>query len=47
LPGDKEFTGEAIGIDSSGRLIVTRDEDSEAEKVVAVAAGDVIHLRHN
>jgi BirA family transcriptional regulator, biotin operon repressor / biotin---[acetyl-CoA-carboxylase] ligase len=46
LPGDKEFIGEATGIDSSGRLIVNRAESSD-EKVVAVAAGDIIHLRHN
>lgn len=46
LPGDKEFIGEATGIDSSGRLIVSRAESPD-EKVVAVAAGDIIHLRHN
>jgi BirA family biotin operon repressor/biotin-[acetyl-CoA-carboxylase] ligase len=47
LPGDKEFVGAATGIDSSGRLIVRPDNNSSAEKVVAVAAGDIIHLRHN
>lgn len=48
LPGDKEFVGLAKGIDSTGKLIVKRDEaDSVGDKVFAVAAGDVIHLRHN
>lgn len=46
LPGDQEFIAEATGIDSSGRLIVSRAESTD-EKVVAVATGDIIHLRHN
>jgi BirA family biotin operon repressor/biotin-[acetyl-CoA-carboxylase] ligase len=47
LPGDKEFIGIANGIDSSGRLLVSPEGDFAEEKIIAVAAGDIIHLRHN
>ncbi|OXE35228.1 MAG: biotin--[acetyl-CoA-carboxylase] ligase [Phenylobacterium zucineum] len=42
LPGDRELVGLATNIDSTGRLIV--DVNGE---VVEVAAGDIVHLRHN
>ncbi|WP_296632746.1 biotin--[acetyl-CoA-carboxylase] ligase [Rhodoluna sp.] len=44
LPGNKEVIGEAVGIDDSGRLILLPDG---AKSVMAVAAGDIVHLRHN
>jgi BirA family biotin operon repressor/biotin-[acetyl-CoA-carboxylase] ligase len=48
LPGsasaDSEIVGAAVGIDDTGRLIVQPDGQSEA---LAVAAGDIVHLRHN
>ncbi|MEY4494126.1 MAG: hypothetical protein RL570_241 [Actinomycetota bacterium] len=44
LPGDVEIIGAAVGIDDTGRLIVQPDGEKE---VVAVAAGDIVHLRHN
>lgn len=48
LPGDKlanpEVTGTAVGIDETGRLLVHPDSQKE---VIAVAAGDIVHLRHN
>ncbi|MEY2675687.1 MAG: hypothetical protein RL102_953 [Actinomycetota bacterium] len=44
LPGDVERLGAAKGIDSQGRLIVLFDGDSAP---TAVAAGDIVHLRHN
>lgn len=44
LPGEKELLGVAVGIDDTGRLIVQPDGQSE---VIAVAAGDIVHLRHN
>jgi BirA family biotin operon repressor/biotin-[acetyl-CoA-carboxylase] ligase len=43
LPGADDLLGAAIGIDSSGRLQVRRSQDG---RVVAVAAGDVTHLRY-
>lgn len=43
LPGGEILTGEATGIDESGRLLVRRTRDGH---VVAVAAGDVTHLRY-
>jgi BirA family biotin operon repressor/biotin-[acetyl-CoA-carboxylase] ligase len=42
LPGDREFSGLATNIDSAGRLIV--DVNGEPTEV---AAGDIVHLRHN
>jgi BirA family biotin operon repressor/biotin-[acetyl-CoA-carboxylase] ligase len=44
LPGDEEIIGAAVGIDDTGRLIVQPEGNKE---VVAVAAGDIVHLRHN
>jgi BirA family biotin operon repressor/biotin-[acetyl-CoA-carboxylase] ligase len=44
LPGDSEIIGAAVGIDDTGRLIV---QPEGAKEVVAVAAGDIVHLRHN
>ena len=44
LPGDKEEFGRAIDIDETGRLIVEKADKSET---LAVAAGDIVHLRHN
>lgn len=42
LPGDTEQLGKAVSIDDSGRLVL------EANGVVwPVAAGDIVHLRHN
>ena len=43
LPGGDELLGTAIGIDASGRLSVKKSSDG---RVVAVAAGDVTHLRY-
>jgi BirA family biotin operon repressor/biotin-[acetyl-CoA-carboxylase] ligase len=40
LPGGGEVTGEAVGVDASGRLVV-----STAEGTLALGAGDVVHLR--
>ena len=44
LPGDEELVGAAVGIDDTGRLILQPDGKQD---VVAVAAGDIVHLRHN
>ena len=44
LPGNVERLGSAQGIDSSGRLTVLFDGESAA---TSVAAGDIVHLRHN
>ncbi|MEV7683864.1 biotin--[acetyl-CoA-carboxylase] ligase [Streptomyces sp. NPDC088341] len=41
LPGDRELAGEAVAIDSEGRLVV-RTGDGERH---AVGAGDIVHLR--
>ena len=43
LPGGTDLIGTAIGIDDSGRLSVRKSSDG---RVVAVAAGDVTHLRY-
>ena len=43
LPGGDTLIGTAIGIDGTGRLSVKRGSDG---RVVAVAAGDVTHLRY-
>ena len=42
--GNEELEGAAVGIDDTGRLILQPDGQKE---VVAVAAGDIVHLRHN
>lgn len=44
LPAENEVLGAAIGVDDSGRLIVQPVGSTE---LVAVAAGDIVHLRHN
>ena len=44
LPGDEELVGAAVGIDDTGRLILQPEGKKD---VVAVAAGDIVHLRHN
>ena len=44
LPGEAEMLGAAVGIDDTGRLIVLPDDQKD---VIAVAAGDIVHLRHN
>jgi BirA family biotin operon repressor/biotin-[acetyl-CoA-carboxylase] ligase len=41
---ESEIVGAAVGIDDTGRLIVQPDGQSD---VIAVAAGDIVHLRHN
>jgi BirA family biotin operon repressor/biotin-[acetyl-CoA-carboxylase] ligase len=41
LPGGQALSGPAVGVDSDGRLLVLLSPGSE----VAVAAGDVVHLR--
>jgi len=41
LPGGQALSGSAVGVDSDGRLLVLLASGSE----VAVAAGDVVHLR--
>ena len=41
---ESEIEGAAVGIDDTGRLIVQPDGPSD---VIAVAAGDIVHLRHN
>ena len=42
LPGDQEFFGRAIEIDSLGRLVVQNQAETRA-----VSVGDIVHLRHN
>ncbi|ORI18162.1 biotin--[acetyl-CoA-carboxylase] ligase [Rhodococcus sp. 1168] len=42
MPGDRVLVGEATDVDVHGRIVVRIDETGEA---VAVAAGDVTHLR--
>lgn len=44
LPGQPMLLGTAIGLDDDGRLLV-QPRDT-AERLVAVAAGDVTHLRY-
>jgi BirA family transcriptional regulator, biotin operon repressor / biotin---[acetyl-CoA-carboxylase] ligase len=40
LPGDAELVGDAVGVDERGRLCI-----DTGDAVVAVSAGDIIHLR--
>lgn len=42
LPGDTEQVGRAVTIDDSGRLVL-----EVAGQPMPVAAGDIVHLRHN
>jgi BirA family transcriptional regulator, biotin operon repressor / biotin---[acetyl-CoA-carboxylase] ligase len=39
LPGGEEVTGEAVGVDASGRLVVSTTAGTRA-----FGAGDVVHL---
>jgi BirA family biotin operon repressor/biotin-[acetyl-CoA-carboxylase] ligase len=41
LPGERDVTGLATGVDRTGALLVATDDGRE----VAVGAGDVVHLR--
>ncbi len=41
---ESEILGAAVGIDDTGRLIIQPDGQPD---VIAVAAGDIVHLRHN
>ncbi|MFI0940649.1 biotin--[acetyl-CoA-carboxylase] ligase [Streptomyces sp. NPDC021020] len=40
LPGDRELSGTAVGIDDDGRLVIAGPDAEQA-----VGAGDVVHLR--
>ncbi|WGL51546.1 biotin--[acetyl-CoA-carboxylase] ligase [Nocardioides sp. BP30] len=44
LPGDRELTGTATGIDEFGRLLLDVDGDRGGQPT-AVGAGDIVHLR--
>jgi BirA family biotin operon repressor/biotin-[acetyl-CoA-carboxylase] ligase len=44
LPGDQQIEGKAIELDQSGRILVAVDGEHQ---LYAVAAGDIVHLRHN
>ncbi|MET9493320.1 biotin--[acetyl-CoA-carboxylase] ligase [Streptomyces sp. NPDC006552] len=41
LPGEREVVGEAVAVDGDGRLVIAPPEGER----VAVAAGDIVHLR--
>ncbi|MFG2624049.1 biotin--[acetyl-CoA-carboxylase] ligase [Streptomyces sp. NPDC048473] len=41
LPGDRTLTGEAVAIDSDGRLVLSTDDGLQEP----VSAGDIVHLR--
>lgn len=46
LPGDREVIGTACDIDDQGRLCVEPDsDDGKRGDVIALSAGDVVHLR--
>lgn len=45
LPGDREVTGQALGVDEQGRLRIDTDLSPGGGGVVAVSAGDIVHLR--
>jgi len=40
LPGDRVLTGTAAGVDGAGQLMIDTND-----ALVAVSAGDVVHLR--
>lgn len=42
LPDDSDFSGKAVGLDATGRLLVAMSDPLE---IRAVAAGDIQHLR--
>lgn len=44
MPGDQEVTGNGVGLDESGRILIQPDG---ARDLFAVSAGDIVHLRHN
>lgn len=44
MPGDQEVTGNGVGLDETGRLLIQPDG---ARELFAVSAGDIVHLRHN
>jgi BirA family biotin operon repressor/biotin-[acetyl-CoA-carboxylase] ligase len=44
MPGDQEIEGTAVSIDESGRLLISVDGQ---DQLFVVAAGDIVHLRHN
>lgn len=44
MPGEHEVTGNGVGIDDTGRLLIQPDGSRE---LFAVSAGDIVHLRHN
>jgi len=44
MPGDQEVVGTAVAIDESGRLVISVEEQ---DQLYVVAAGDIVHLRHN
>ncbi|OIV38592.1 biotin--[acetyl-CoA-carboxylase] ligase [Mangrovactinospora gilvigrisea] len=43
LPGGRTLTGEAVGVDGDGRLLIA--EDGSGDGPTAVDAADVVHLR--
>jgi BirA family biotin operon repressor/biotin-[acetyl-CoA-carboxylase] ligase len=44
MPGDQEITGNGVGLDETGRILIQPDG---ARELFAVSAGDIVHLRHN
>lgn len=44
MPGDQEVTGNGVGLDATGRILIQPDG---ARELFAVSAGDIVHLRHN
>jgi BirA family biotin operon repressor/biotin-[acetyl-CoA-carboxylase] ligase len=44
MPGDQEITGNGVGLDETGRILIQPDG---ARELFAVSAGDLVHLRHN
>ncbi|MBY0441463.1 MAG: biotin--[acetyl-CoA-carboxylase] ligase [Mycobacteriaceae bacterium] len=45
LPGDHEVMGTACGVDDVGRLCVELGGDCNRGEIIALSAGDVVHLR--
>jgi BirA family biotin operon repressor/biotin-[acetyl-CoA-carboxylase] ligase len=44
MPGDQDITGNGVGLDETGRILIQPDG---ARELFAVSAGDIVHLRHN
>ena len=44
MPGQQEVEGTAVAIDESGRLVISVESQ---DQLYVVAAGDIVHLRHN